>query len=113
MGQISLATASAETKAVGQLDFYLDAEELKACASFKAKSDENLAISGNVYPSTAVFRMGYVAPDGVRYCMYVTGDIQATFPLSQNGTHVIYAVNDTSGQIHVSATYGTYKRLTE
>lgn len=97
------------TQASGNFDWSIPANGfMKATRDFWMSNSERIAVAGTVNPQAKILRVGIIAPNGIRYCVYVHGSFAYNFEAYGTGTHCVYAINDNSDVVNLTGHYGTY-----
>lgn len=81
---------------------------MRTTKDFWMSNSEAITVSGDITPVGKILRVGIIAPNGIRYCIYAHGRFSYVFDAYGTGTHCVYAINDNSDVVNLTGHYGTY-----
>ena len=58
------------------------------------QSSKIITVGGTITPTGKILRVGIIEPDGIRRCIYATGNFSYNFPLDKTGFYCVYAISD-------------------
>ena len=81
---------------------------MRTTKDFWMSNSEAITVSGDITPVGKILRVGIIAPNGIRYCIYAHGRFSYVFDAYGTGTHCVYAINDNSDVVNLTGGYLTY-----
>lgn len=97
-----------ELAASANFSWSIPTDFMKATKDFWATSSHHITIGGTITPTGKILRVGIIEPDGIRRCIYATGNFSYNFPLDKTGFYCVYAINDNSEVVNLTGHYGSY-----
>lgn len=97
-----------ELAASANFSWNLPTDYIKSTKDFWETSSHHIAVSGTITPTGKILRVGIIEPDGIRRCIYATGNFSYNFPLDKTGFYSVYAINDNSEVVNLTGHYGSY-----
>ena len=98
----------AAQSASGSFNWNIPSDFMRTTGDFWMNYTDRITIGGTITPAGKVLRVGIIGPSGIRYCVYASGNFSCNFESYGMGTHCVYAINDNSEVVNLSAHYGTY-----
>ena len=97
-----------ELAASANFNWALPSDFMRTTKDFWETSSHHIAVSGTITPTGKILRVGIIEPDGIRRCIYATGNFSYNFPLDKTGFYCVYAINDNSEVVNLTGHYGSY-----
>lgn len=97
-----------ELAASANFSWSIPTDFMKATKDFWETSSHHITVGGTITPTGKILRVGIIEPDGIRRCIYATGNFSYNFPLDKTGFYCVYAINDNSEVVNLSGHYGSY-----